>query len=47
MCFVKKGKNTTTAKQKSNIKNLCRSRKLNPGPLAAKADALSLHHRIN
>jgi len=28
-------------------KNPCRSRELNPGPIALKADALPLHHRVN
>jgi len=37
----------TTTQQKIKHKNPCRSRNLNPGPLAPKADALSLHHRIN
>jgi len=43
----KKSKNTTTTKQKIKHKNPCRSRGLNPGPLAPKADALPLHHRVN
>jgi len=46
--FWTKGKNTTTTtKQKIKHKNPCRSRELNPGPLAPKADALPLHHRVN
>jgi len=47
MCFGQKSKNTTTAKQKIKHKNPCWSRGLNPGPLAPKADALPLHHRVN
>jgi len=42
----KNKKNTTTTKQKSNIKNPCRSWGFNPGTLAPKADALPLHHRV-
>jgi len=42
-----KSKNTTTTIQKNKHKNPCRSRGLNPGPLAPKADALPLHHRVN
>jgi len=34
-------------KKKIKHKNLCLSRGLNPGPLAPKADALPLHHRVN
>ena len=37
----------TQPKQKIKHKNPCRSRELNPGPLAPKADALPLHHRVN
>jgi len=33
--------------KKMKHKNRCRSRGLNPGPLASKADALPLHHRVN
>jgi len=33
-------------KQKQH-KNPCRSRGLNPGPFASKADAIPLHHRVN
>ena len=33
--------------KKIKHKNICRSRGLNPGPLAPKADALPLHHRVN
>jgi len=48
MCFGQKSKNTTTTtKQKIKHKNSCRSRGLNPGALAPKADALPLHHRVN
>jgi len=43
----KKSKNTTTTKQKIKQKNPCRSRGLNPGALAPKANALPLHHRVN
>ena len=43
-----KVKNTTTTKQKSKHKhNMCKSRKLNPGPLAPQYDALTLCHRNN
>ena len=42
-----KNKNTTTTKQKIKPKNPCRSRELNPGTLAPKADALPLHHRVS
>jgi len=42
--FGQKSKNTTTTEQKIKLKNPCRSRGLNPGPLAPKADALPLHH---
>jgi len=45
--FWTKSKNTTTTKQKIKHKNPCRSRELNSGPLAPKADALTLHHRVN
>jgi len=44
--FLHKSKNTTT-KQKIKHKNTWRSWGLNPGPLAPKADALPLHHRVN
>jgi len=43
----KQSKNTTTTKQNIKHKNPCRSRGLNPGRLAPKADALPLHHRVN
>jgi len=38
-----------TQKQQIKIrnKNPCQSQGLNPGPLAPKADALLLHHRVN
>ena len=36
MCFGQKSRNTTTTKQKIKHKNPCRSRGLNPGPLAPK-----------
>ena len=45
--FWQKIKNTTTTKQKNKHKNLCRSRELNPGPPAPKADALPLCHRVS
>jgi len=38
---------TTTTHKKIKHKNACLSRGLNPRPLALKADALSLHHRVN
>jgi len=47
MCLWTKSKNTTTTKQKFKPKKPCRSRELNPGSLAPKADALPLHHRVN
>jgi len=47
MCFGQKSKITTTTKQKIKHKNPCRSRGLNPGTLAPKADALPLQHRVN
>ena len=47
MCFWQQSKNSTTKKQKIKHKNPCRSRGLNPGPLAPKADALPLHLRVN
>jgi len=37
--LTKKSKNSTTTKQKFKHKKPCRSRGLNPGPLAPKADA--------
>ena len=43
----KKSKNTITTKQKIKHKNPWRSRGLNPGTLAPKADAVPLHHRVN
>ena len=43
----KKVKKTITTKQKIKHKNPCRSRGLNPRPLAPKANALPLHHRVN
>jgi len=39
--------NKVETKQKIKHKNACRSWGLNPGPIAPKADALSLHHRVN
>jgi len=33
--------------QKIKHENPCLCRGLNPGPLASKADALPLHHRVN
>ena len=41
MCFGEKSKFTTTTKQKIKHKNPCRSRELNTGPLAPKADAVT------
>ena len=41
MCFGQKSKITTTTKQKIKHKNPCRSRGLNPGPLAPKADGFT------
>jgi len=41
MRFWTKSKNTTTTKQKLKHKNPCRSRELNPGPLAPTADAIT------
>jgi len=38
---------TTTTKQKIKHKNPCRIMELNPGPVATKADASPLHHRVN
>ena len=40
-------KNTTTTKQKFKHKNPCRSRGLNPGHLAPKADALPLQQTFS
>jgi len=45
--FYKKSKNTTTINQKIKYKNPCWSRGLKPRPLAPKAYALPLHHRVN
>ena len=45
--WTNKIKNTSTTKHKIKHKNPCRSRELNPGHLAPKADALPLHHRVN
>jgi len=46
--FLDKKNNTTTTKEKKiKHKNHCRSRELNPGNLAPKADVLLLHHRVN
>ena len=49
MCFRHKSKNTTTTTTRHKIKHKtpCRSRELNSGTLAPKADALPLHHRVN
>jgi len=48
MWFWTKSKNTTTTtKQNFKHKKPCWSRELNPGPLAAKADALPMLHRVN
>ena len=45
--FMDKSKTTTKTKQKIKLKSPCLSRELNPGPIAAKADVLPLHHRVN
>jgi len=45
--LVKKVKTQQQQIKKVKHKNRCRSRGLNPGPLAHKADALPLHHRVN
>ena len=45
--FLYKKWKITTTKQKVHPKNPWGSRKLNPGPLATKVDALPLHHRVN
>ena len=47
VCFRPKSKNTTTTKTKITHESPCRNRELNLGPLAFKADALPLHHRVN
>ena len=43
----KKVKTQQQQNKKIKPKNPSRSRELNPGPLAPKADALPLHHRVN
>jgi len=43
----KKGKTQQQQNKKIKLKNPCWSRGLSPGPLAPKADALPLHHRVN
>jgi len=43
----KKAKTQQQLNKKIKHKNPCRSRELNPGPLALTADALPLHHRVN
>jgi len=46
--FLDKKETTTTTIQKIiKHKKPCRSLDLNPGPLAPKAGALALHHRVN
>jgi len=45
--FWTKSKHPTTTKLNIKHKNAFRSRQSNPGPLAPKADALPLHHRVN
>ena len=45
-CFWAKCKHTTEQNKKIKHKNPCRSRELNPGPLASKADTLPLHQTI-
>jgi len=47
MCFGRKSKKTRTTKQKIKHKKPCRSRGLNQGTLAPKADALPLHYQVN
>jgi len=44
MCFGHKVKTQQQQNKNSSIKNACRSRTLNPGHHAPKADALPLHH---
>jgi len=44
--FDKKKVKTQEQQKKKSNKNTCRSWGLNPGPLATKADALPLHHRV-
>jgi len=44
--FLEKVK-TQQQRNKKTHKNLRRSRELNPGPFAPKADPLSLHHRVS
>jgi len=45
--FVQKVKTQQQQNKKTKHKNPSRSRKLNPGPLASKADTLPLHRRVN
>jgi len=45
--FLDEKVKTQQQNKKLNIKNPCRSRGLNPGPLSPKADALPVHHRVN
>ena len=45
--FDKKVKTQQQQNKKIKHKNPCKSRGLNPGPLAPKADAFPLHHRVN
>jgi len=42
-----KGQTQQQQIKKIEHKNPCRSRGLNPGHLALKADALPMHHRVN
>ena len=45
--FDKKVKTQQQQNKLSNIKNLCRNRGLNSGPLAPKANVSPLHHSVN
>jgi len=47
MCFGQKVKTQQQQHKKIKHKNPYRSRGLNQGALAPKADALPLHHRVN
>ena len=47
LCDLDKNETDTTTKQKIKHKKPCRTRELNPGPLASKAHALPLHQRVN
>jgi len=45
--FDKKVKTQQQESKKNKLKNTCRIRGLNTGPLAPKADALPLQHQVN